>query len=193
MSTKIKKAKVKSNRTLEVEFIEFKDDGSQNLHTIKGNQLAHDDLLKTFANLVFHLLFICDLKESSIDTKHEGFDPENYPNLKVNQFSIGGDSDSEGVTIVGSKKINNKILNLTAPFQKYDDEEYNHCAELAEDLQACMYEVREYLFNGKYALKQEEISFEDDEKTGAEILAEQSDDDITDVDFEETEEHEEAA
>lgn len=69
-------------------------------------------------------------------------------------FSIGGNDEHEGVTLIGRREMkNNRILNLVAPFTKWEDEnaEYKHSWELQRAINACVLEVELYLFEDKYA------------------------------------------
>jgi hypothetical protein len=43
------------------------------------------------------------------------------------------------------------LVNLNTPFTKYESTEYPFTTDLGADVQACIYEVEQYLFEGKRA------------------------------------------
>lgn len=163
----IKKAKLKS-RSLEVELTEtVETDNGQvtNEVIMKCAGLVHDDLRKVFQRLVLHMILVCDLKKAdhiNLDT----FEMDNlseFDDYEVKGFTIGGQDDHEGVVIIGSRKLDNgKVLNIVTPFTKFTDEHapYDYESELFNDIQACLYEVEQYL-EGKYAIKQLELPFDE--------------------------------
>ena len=110
---KIIKAKVTKDKTLIAVYKNENDDTV----TIEGKNIVHKDLEFCFTELVPHLAFLCEMKEA--DGK-ESFDelPDDILNtLDVTGFSIGGDGDSEGVTLTGKRFLKSKkVLNLNAPF-----------------------------------------------------------------------------
>jgi hypothetical protein len=160
MKRVIKKAKITKGRTVDVEFVEHLDDKTERTHNVSCDQLYHNDLENAFEKLRSHLVCICDQKESGFINNMESDYSEELKEIKVTQFTISGNDDTEGVTIVGQKRIGEKVLNLISPFTMYEDE-YKFAGELAIDINACVYEVEQYLFEGKYAVKQLEIPFED--------------------------------
>ena len=167
MQKTIKKAKVTKGNTLEVELIEHHEDKTDREVTVKCDQLTHNDLLVAFDKLKYHLSMICEQSETGQLT-FEAFNRESdLRNFKVTSFSIGGSDDNEGVTITGQKELHNlKILNLNTPFTKYVDEvePYAYQSELVIDIMACIGEVELYMFEGKYAVKQLEIPFGENEE-----------------------------
>jgi len=158
----IKKAKLTKGRTLEVELTEINDDNTENEVTKKCSQLVHDDLINAMDKLKFHLAHMCDTKESDSCTEYEADNVQALDRIKITSFSVSGSADNEGVCLVGSRKIGQKVLNLISPFTEYEneDDQYQFGQELAIDIEALKHEVNEYLFNGKYAIKQLEIPFD---------------------------------
>jgi hypothetical protein len=143
MSKVIKKAKITKGRTLEVELIERMPDGTDNEHIMKCQQLVHNDLVATFDKLKIHFAKICKLHEG-IEIDLQDFNPEQHlKDFKVNSFSIGGNDDSEGVTLSGCREFESgKVLNLNTPFTKYvEDEDYLFSLDLAGDIHSCISEV----------------------------------------------------
>lgn len=173
----IKKAKLRGH-SLEVEMQEeLMVDGSgsvTNEITKKCNTLVHEDLKKAFNKLKLHLIVICDLRHSDIITNAEEFDKidlEQFKEYEVTGFSRGGEDDHEGVVLIGSRKFSSgKILNIVTPFTKYADEndQYDFASELSLDIASAVYEVEEYLFNNKYAVKQLEMEFIEEEEASEE-------------------------
>ena len=54
-------------------------------------------------------------------------------------------------------------MNLNTPFTKFNDEneQYDFQFELEQAVEQCDFEVREYLFNKKWKVVQQEFSFEE--------------------------------
>lgn len=176
---KIKKAKVK-NRSLEIEMNEtvLLESGTNvtNEVTKKCAALAHDELIAAFENLRKHMIKICDFKKSELITRDniENFDTSILDEYSVYGFSVGGNEDSEGVTLIGCRKFDSgKVLNIVTPFTPYSSDDYEFGNTLASDIEACIYQVEEYL-NGKCAVKQLEIPFEDGEVATFEVKPEKA-------------------
>lgn len=162
MQYKIKKAKITKGRTLEVELIEINDDKTENEVTKKCSQLVHNDMYVVFDRLKFHFAHLCDTKESDLVPSIQNYDIDLLNKIKVTSFSVSGDEGNQGVCIVGQREVGIKTLNLVSPFQPYEDEDnYQFASDLAADVEACIFEVEEYLFKQKYAIKQLEFEFEE--------------------------------
>jgi len=173
MSVSIKKAMIKSNLFLSVEYSEQMNDGSNN---VKKDCTApvHDDLKAAFKQLHIHLALLCEQVPQptakgmgvvqALGEVAQGMDPDgNFrfpePVWQVlhkhfcNGFSIGGSGESEGITLIGYRELEaGKVLNLTSPFQKWDGDNrmYSFDSELAEVIENCKNEVHLYLFEGKH-------------------------------------------
>ncbi len=163
MKTEIKKAKITNQSTLEVTLIEYAENDVTNEVVKKCGNLVHEDMRLAFKALSGHMAMLCDLKESvGLDLS----DPEHAATLDkiyVTSFSVGGNDDNEGVCLVGGKKLaSGKVLNLVAPFQKYEDEEYKLSYALEEDVNLCIKEVEAYLYDNKCAVRQLDL-FDDAE------------------------------
>jgi len=135
-STDIKKAKIKNELFLEVEYSELIKDGT---NTVKKDCTApiHNDLKFAFKKLDKHLSGISEQYtiKGELDTG----------NVTCRGFSIGG--DGEGIILFGFRKLSSgKALNFLSPFHKWD--------EGADDLRACISkckaEVIKYLFENKH-------------------------------------------
>lgn len=138
----IKKAKIKNELFLEVEYSEMIKDGT---NTVKKDCTApiHNDLKAAFQKLDVHLTGISEqYKEDGI------LDNEN---VTCKGFSIGG--DGEGVILFGSRKLSTgKRLNFLSPYHEWDAEsvEYEGFDDLRAAIAKCKSEVSKYLFDGKH-------------------------------------------
>lgn len=146
---KIKKAKIKDDLFLEVEFTEELPGHSKKDTKLICTIPVHDDLKAGFAKLDRHLAQLCD----DLPCKAKRLEDwnEDLSDYTVKGFSIGGVGDSEGVTLSGYREAKHGIVNLNTPFQQYESSEYKWISELGSDIEDCLFEVREYLFNGKRA------------------------------------------
>lgn len=182
METIIKKAKLKDG-CLIVELVEwFKDESISNEVVKTCGSLIHQDLQDAFNGLKLHLVKICDLKFAEVIDRHEigDFDMTLLDEYNITGFSIGGNNENEGVTIIGNKKLRSgKVLNICAPFTKFQDEFMPYELEtfLRESVDNCIYEVECYL-KGKTAIIQTEMDFnaiikppQDLKKMGVKITA----------------------
>jgi hypothetical protein len=159
---KIKKAKVKEDLFLEVEYSEDLPGHSKKDTKLSCTVPVHEDLKNAFDKLHVHMAILCDEVKAP---KKKDFAASEFPDFKVRGFSIGGNDDHTGVTISGSKDGLYGLVNLNTPFTKYESSEYPFLSELAEDIQVCEHEVIQYLFEGKRAPeKQIEIDFEGEEQ-----------------------------
>lgn len=157
---RILKAKVTKDNTLVATFKNEHDDTV----TIEGKNLVTKDLLQTFSALVPHITFLCEQREAYRLERMDELPSEIYTNLEVTGYSIGGSADSEGITLIGKRFLGTKkVLNLCAPFTMFENEneEYTYAFELKEAIDACSYEVQEYLFNQKWAVVQQELPFDE--------------------------------
>lgn len=164
MSTvKIKKAKIKDELFLEVEYTEDMPG-----HTKKDTKLSctipvHVDLKESFKKLHTHLAILCD---EAKEPKKKDFDTSEFFGFNVRGFSIGGSDDNEGVTISGFKEGKYGTVNLNTPFKKWSDEEYPFISELSLSMTDAIEEVEQYLFNGKRAPEaQLELEFPEEDNS----------------------------
>jgi len=148
----IKKAKIVSNITLNYEAEEH-ENGTVNKIKKECGHPIHDDLRLAMSKLNIHLALLCEL----VDIK--SFPDLEFPQhpilekLAISGVSFGGNDESEGVTIIGSRRLRgNKVLNLISPFQKYEDdtpESYPFTSELYADITNLYSEIEQYI-GGKY-------------------------------------------
>ncbi len=158
---KIIKAKVTKEKTLIAVYKNENDDTV----TIEGKNIVHKDLEACFTELVPHLAFLCEQKEADGKQSFDELPDDILNTLEVSGFSIGGDGDSEGVTLTGKRFLKSKkVLNLIAPFTMFnnENEEYKQAFELQQAIEACNYEVEQYLTAKKWAVVQQELPFDGD-------------------------------
>lgn len=155
----VKKAKLKGRR-LTLDYFQAVEGGSDTISVKCGNQV-HPDLLASMDKLVPHFILLCELPESDALEKMlfggvtiEDVESSDFQKIQVTGFSIGGDDEDEGLTIIGSRLlVKGKSLNINSPFTKYDREEYQYADELSLVIQEIESEIREFL-NGKISNKQ---------------------------------------
>lgn len=162
----ILKAKITKDNTL---VATYKDENGTT--TVEGKNLVTNDLKRAFSMLVPHMAFLCEQKEAENRLSLDEL-PDNIETiLNVTGYTVGGDGDSKGVTVTGKRFLkSSKVLNLNTPFTKFNDEneQYDFQFELEQAVEQCDFEVREYLFNKKWKVVQQEFSFEE---TPADISA----------------------
>lgn len=179
IKNEIVKASVKNDRC-EVSYKkQFVEGNYNNEVNEKCPQIVHSDLKKAFNRLVLHLIMVCEQPEAGkidIENIHE-IDLEEFHNYVVTGYSIGGSDESAGVTIIGQKLLRSgQVLNLISPFIKFEDSEaYSLAGELYSDIQGCDCEVCEYMFNGKWGIKQTEFEFDTPTESGVEMEVSVSD------------------
>jgi len=124
----------------------------------KGDWIAHDDLVWAFRALNPHFAFINQIPEV------EGLSLDQVPFVEtcdVTSFSISGDPESEGISISGTRTLDNGLVQtLSSPTVKYDFEGYAYGQELSEVAYAVQEEVKAY-YEGKSAPKRQMELFEE--------------------------------
>jgi SpoU rRNA methylase family enzyme len=170
MSIQVKKASIKNSLFLAYEY-DQSINSTKNIIKTSSDAPIHDDLRDAFSALIPHFAFICEeIKETDCKERLESPEEElseEHPLLKykVSGFSIGGQGDSEGVTISGSKRLESgSILNLNTPFLKFEDvKDYVFMPELRESIDILKSEVYEYLEGKQAPSKQPSMNFEEEE------------------------------
>lgn len=159
---KIRKAKIKDGLFLEADYVQELPGHSKKNISMSSTVPVHEDLTNAFVKLNKHLALLCDDLPCRAKTIAD-WDTDAIVNYTVKGFSIGGNDENEGVTLSGNKEAKHGIVNLNSPFQKWEGSEYKFMEELNADVEACLYEVEQYLFNGKRAPeKQLEMEFDKD-------------------------------
>lgn len=157
----ITKAKITKDNTL---VASFKNENEDNV-TIEGKNLIHKDLRAAFNELIPHLAFLCEQKEADGKDSIDELPEEIFSTFEVTGYTVSGSDDNEGVVLVGKRFLKSKkVLNLIAPFTMFnnENEEYKHAFELQQAIEACNYEVEQYLTAKKWAVVQQELPFDGD-------------------------------
>ncbi len=170
-NVKIKKAKLKDDLFLEVEFTEQLPGHSKKDTKMTCTVPVHEDLKDSFQNLHKHLAVLCDEVKAK-GKSLEKFENDDLNAFHVRSFTIGGSDENEGVTISGYKEGKYGDVNLNTPFTKWESEDYPFVNELSMMVEAAIYEVDQYLFHEKRAPeKQLAMDFgEDDDSIAEESL-----------------------
>ena len=165
-NVKIKKASIKDDLFLSVEYTEELPGHSKKETKLTCTVPIHEDLKTAFTKLHKHLAILCDEVKTP---KKTDFKTSEFETFFAKGFSIGGNDDNEGVTVSGGKEGKYGNVNLNTPFTKYESADYPFVSELISDIGECIYEVEEYLFNEKRAPeKQLEMDFGGEGNDGSE-------------------------
>lgn len=169
--TRITKVKLKG-RSMYVEYDETINSETDNIKR-DCSGLVHQDLMNAMNGLIPHLALITDMREAAdleaYFKKGGTFDMDNMPDdlnhkmlkMHVSGFTIGGDGDSEGIVLIGSKHIGIKVLNLTTPLMQWEEaEQYKFLNQLQTTMDHILREVKMFLFEGKRAMKQLDMDFD---------------------------------
>lgn len=168
----IKKAIIKKDR-LNVNFNEsFTESNYTNGVSKSCDQIIHYDLRQAFDKLKVHLVALCEQPEANRINKESIKSPgfaETFPNYQIVGYSHNSQDAIDGVTIFGTKLLQSGgTLDLSIWTPLYDSE-YQHKEDLALDIQACDWEVSEYLFSEKWGVKQTMLDFDTDEPEEANL------------------------
>jgi len=134
--------------------------------TVKCGALVHDDFFTALNILKIHFAALCDLRESPPleGLKIVGFEEyctlANLDSIYLTALFIA-DGKSEGIEIGGGKSHGGRVINMTSPKISLDSA-YIYLDNLYEAIESIKFETLEYLFNGKYAIKQLALDFEED-------------------------------
>ncbi len=151
-NVKIKKAKIKDDIFLEVEYTEDLPGHSKKDTKLTCTVPIHDDLKNSFRKLDKHLAILCDEIELPAKVKDlEQWQPDELESFGVKGFTVSGNDENAGCTLSGYKNGKYGVVNLNTPFQKYETSDYKHIDVLSADIEECVYEVEQYLFEGKKA------------------------------------------
>lgn len=165
MDIKIKKAKLTKGNTIEATYID--EDGNE--MTIKGNNPVHVDLKTRLAALIPYFANLTEQKESD---RYDWDNPDSQDNLDlmrrldVTGVSLGGSSSCPIATLTGSRTLmSSKVLNLNTPPTDLnaDDSGWALADDFRFAIDAFFYEVAQYITEKKWAVKQTEFNFENEE------------------------------
>lgn len=165
MDIRIKKAKLTKAGTIEATYIDI--DGNE--ITIKGKNTVHTDLKARLAALVPYFAELTEQKESD---RYDWDDPASETNidlmrrLDVSGVSLGGDDNCPIATLTGRRTLmSSKVLNLNTPPTDLnsDDSGWIRADDFRFAIDAFFYEVKEYITERKWAVKQAELDFDNEE------------------------------
>lgn len=173
MGKEITKAKLNSGG-LEVSYKEYNSEQDfTNDINLKCPQIVHKDLIEVFNKLKPHVACICELPEAeNVKVDNLGTIHEDMEMIIISGYTVNGDDETAGAVIIAQKMLKgSKVLNLTTPFMQFSSEDYPFAGELELAIQGCEYEVKQYLDEGKFGVKQGSLDFEDsDSPTDADIV-----------------------
>lgn len=170
---KIKKA-VLNGRQLTVVYTEFYAEGEKDI-TVKSGIPVHKDCTDAFKKLVPHFILLTEMKESDkvshraadVGIENIGIDDDDdFKNADVYGIKMGkSDNNTDTVTLMGERFLQAggsvDFCSLAQELKSSGSEfEYPYINELNLAVQAVTYEVKEYLFNSKYAVTQTTLDFE---------------------------------
>ena len=167
----IKKAIIKKDR-LSVNYNEsFTESNYTNGVSKSCDQIIHYDLRQAFDKLKVHLVALCEQPETERITqesiKSPGF-AETFPNYSISGYAHSSQDGIDGVIIFGTKLLQSGATVDLSIWTALSDSNYPYFEDLSLDIQACDWEVSEYLFSEKWGIKQERLDFEVDEPKEAE-------------------------
>lgn len=168
MQNKIIHVKLTSLHKVEIGYNELFSDGqSDEIPKRKCSRFAHQDLVDAYTNLRIHLATRAEQGEYTEFEDH----PEKLDIFEVDQITIGGTDEHEGVTLSGFRKLkeNNK-LPLNPPFIKFSTSHsnYAYCESLHELIFTLLSEADQYLKGKSGPDSQMSLSFEANEETSEE-------------------------
>lgn len=136
--------------------------------TFEGANIVHKDLKQAMQGIIPHLALITEQREAynvklkTLQDQRITDDTDNiYKRLTVDSLSFG--DGERKVSVTGSRILTKSgVISLTTPNVCLDDDEqYEYFNELSLDLDGVKYEVKEYIENRKWGVKQAEIDFKD--------------------------------
>lgn len=174
MKIKIQNAKIRSRLFLSYAYT-AKENEVENKIKQDSDAPIHDDLERSFDNLIPHFIIITEESEvtekiRNVITRDPDEDfilPEDIEKkYKVTGISITGSEDNEGVVISGMKFLKTgKSVSFSTPDKKFDDEEYEFSQELYDAVEHLKNEVLEYM-DGKHGTRHVvgTLNFDEDEE-----------------------------
>lgn len=165
MDIKIKKAKLVKGGTVEATYID--DDGNE--ISIKGNNIAHPDLKARLAALIPYFAELTEQKEADKYNWSDSDSEENKELMKrldVRGVSLGGDDTCPIATLSGQRTLmSTKVLNLNTPPTDLESDEggWARAEDFRFAIDAYFYEVEQYILERKWAVKQTEFDFENED------------------------------
>lgn len=171
MSIKIKKAKLTKGGTIEATYID--EDGNE--ISIKGKNTVHVDLKTRLAELIPYFAELTEQKEADRYDWDNANSQENIDlmrRLDVSGVSLGGDDNCPIATLTGRRTLmTSKVLNINTPPTDLDadDSGWSRAEDFRFAIDAFFYEVEQYILERKWAVKQAEFDFDNEEDPFANV------------------------
>lgn len=133
-----------------------------------GANIVHKDLKEAMQALVPHLAIITEQREafnktlSNLRDQRITDEGDNvYKRLTVDAISLG--NGEQRVAITGTRILTMQgVISVTTPnVTIVDSDDYEYSDDLSLDLDAVKYEVKQYIEEKKWGVKQAEIDFKD--------------------------------
>lgn len=161
---KFTKIQIAKNGTLQATY--KNDDGD--IVDFKGANIVHKDLREAMQALVPHLALITEQREAFKTTlgrlREQRITDENdnvYKRLTVDGIQLSGDESK--VAITGSRILTKAgVISVDTPTVDLgEDGEYEYISDLSLDVDAVIYEAREYIEQRKWGVKEGSLDFRD--------------------------------
>lgn len=166
---KIISAKIVKGDMMQVKFSYVAPDGVKYIGNLSPEGIIHPDMRACLTRLIPHLINICEQIESPLKESDILADPqyisEVFKQYSIEGFSIHGSGDDESVSVFGNKLIEAGEISLCSPAIAPTCG-YDYRSEFFELIEAARYEAERYL-NGKFAMKQQVMDFEQMEEQAA--------------------------
>lgn len=181
---KNQKSQIDKGGTIEATYID--EDGNE--ITLKGKNTVHVDLKARLAALIPYFAELTEQKEAD---RYDWDNPDSEINLDllrrldVSGVSLGGDDNCPIATLTGRRTLmSSKVLNLNTPPTDLnaDDSGWPRADDFRFAIDAFFYEVKEYITERKWAIKQTEFNFENEEDPFANAGIPEDVTDITEAD-----------
>lgn len=161
---KFTKIQIAKNGTLQATY--KNDDGD--IVDFKGANIVHKDLRDAMQALVPHLALITEQREAFKTTlgrlREQRITDGNdnvYKRLTVDGIQLSGDESK--VAITGSRILTKAgVISVDTPTVDLgEDGEYEYISDLSLDVDAVIYEAREYIEQRKWGVKEGSLDFRD--------------------------------
>ena len=155
------------------------DDGD--IIQFQGANIVHKDMKQAMQALTPHLALITEQREAFKATLSElreqriTDEKDNiYKRLTIDSISLS--SGETRVAVSGSRILTKTgVISITTPMVSLDDsEDYDYQNDLALDIDAVIYEAKEYITNRKWGVKEAEIDFKDIEPFAGGVTADEA-------------------
>ena len=142
------------------------DDGD--IIQFQGANIVHKDMKQAMQALTPHLALITEQREAFKATLSElreqriTDEKDNiYKRLTIDSISLS--SGETRVAVSGSRILTKTgVISITTPMVSLEDsEDYDYQNDLELDIEAVIYEAKEYITNRKWGVKEAEIDFKD--------------------------------